>query len=351
MRLATRFFSRGRAAIAFVAVILVAMATPAPLPGQEPTRIEDELRRTDERLEQADGIIREGQSERAIILLDQAKRVQRTAWENFRGGRPLAATRLTFEARQLAQRAVGIAREDISIRNRAVRELEIALTLHDDVKGRITASGSESARRLLDEARAQIDRGRTQLGEQHYDAALRLALSSQRLLRRAVRLIDDMGGIGRAEIELQRTDAILERARPLVSESQDEEAQLLFDRAVEIQARAAEAFRAGEFRIVFPRTREARSLAHRSLARIRGPVGPSRVQEEIARTDEALSRAAESIEQSGKAEAQRLLSSARTHQERARQLLDKQQLRLSLAQTIVARRLAMRAATMAGDPH
>jgi hypothetical protein len=351
MRLATRFFSRGRAAIAFAAVLLTAMATPAPLPAQEPTRIEDELRRTDERLEQADAIIREGQSERAIVLLDQAKRVQRTAWETFRSSRPLAAARLTFEARQMAQRAVGIAREDISIRNRAVRELEIALTLYDDVKGRITESGSESARRLLDEARAQIDRGRTQLGEQHYDAALRLALSSQRLLRRALRLTDDMGGIARAEIELQRTDAILERARPLVSESQDQEAQLLFDRAVEIQARAAEAFRAGEFRIAFPRTREARSLAHRSLARIRGPIGPSRVQEEIARTDEALSRAAESIEHSGKAEAQRLLTSARNHQERARQLLDKQQLRPSLAQTIVARRLALRAATMAGDPH
>gem|GEM_PF-1482791 len=351
MTLATRILPKGRAAMVLAAILLIATNAPAPLWAQTPTRIEDELRRTDERLELADSIVREGQSERARILLDQAKRVQLTAWENFRSNRPLVAARLTFEARLVAQRAVGFAREDVSIRNRAVRELEIALTLYDDIKGRVTESGNESARRLIDEARAQIDRGRTQLGEQHYDAALRLALSSQRLLRRAMRLIDDMGGSGRAEMELQRTDSILERARPLVNEAGDDEAQLLFDRAVEIQARATDAFRAGELRAVFPRTREARTLAHRALARVRGPIGSARVQEEIARTDEVLSRAAESVERTGKPEVERLLASARTHQDRARQLLEKEQFRPSLAQTIVARRLALRAASMAGEPH
>ncbi|HET9886110.1 MAG TPA: hypothetical protein VFR10_01265 [bacterium] len=351
MTLATRILPQGRAAIFLAVFFWIATNAPVPLLAQTPIRIEDELRRTDERLELADSIVREGQSERARILLDQAKRVQASAWENFRGNRPLVAARLTFEARLVAQRAVGFAREDISIRNRALRELEIALTLYDDVKTRVTESGNESARHLLDEARAQIDRGRTQLGEQHYEAALRLALSSQRLIRRAMRLIDDMGGSGRAEMELQRTDSILERARPLVNEANDDEAQLLFDRAVEIQSRAVESFRAGELRAVFPRTREARTLAHRALARVRGPIGAARVQEEIARTDEAMSRAAETLERSAKPEVERMLASARTHQDRARQLLEKQQFRPSLAQTIVARRLALRAATMAGEPH
>ena len=351
MEFVTRIFPRGRVLFALAATLLIAASSPTPLLAQVPARIEDELRRTDDRLELAESIVQEGQSERAHVLLDQAKRVQLSAWENFRTNRPLIAARLTFEARQVAQRAVGLAREDKSFRNRAVRELEVALTLYDDIEERVTESRSEGARRLLDEARAQIDRGRTQLGEQHYDAALRLALSSQRLLRRAIRLIDDIGGTGRAEIELQRTDAILERARPLVKESSDGEAQLLLDRAVEIQARAFDAFRAGELRAVFPRTREARTLAHRALARIRGPIGPNRVQEELARTDEVLNRAAESVAQSGKTEAERLLVSARTHQDRAHQLLEKQQLRPSLAQTIVARRLALRAASMAGDQH
>jgi len=334
---------------AFALALVMSVARPSPLFAQTVLRIEEELRRTDGRIELAESIVREGQSERAHLLLEQAKRLQTTAWENFRSGRVLLAARITFEARVVAQRAIGFAREDVSVRNRAVRELEIAHTLLDDIKDRILESGNQTARRFLEEARAQIDRGRTQLGEQHYDAALRLALSSQRLLRRAMRLIEDSGGAGRAEMELERTNSILERARPLVSESDDEEALLLFDRAVHIQGQATEAFRSGQLRLVFPRTREARSLAHRSLSRVRGPLGQDRVNEEIARTDEALIRSSESVDASANPDAQRLLVNARNHQGRARQLLEKDQLRPALAQTIVARRLAFRAASMVGE--
>jgi hypothetical protein len=353
MTFARRILPSLRTALGLLLVALAMSAIrPAPALSQTVLRIEEELRRTDERIELAESIVREGQSERAHLLLEQAKRLQITAWENFRTGRPLIAARMTFEARVVAQRAIGFAREDLSVRNRAVRELEIANTLLDDVKDRILENGNATARRFLDEARAQIDRGRTQLGEQHYDAALRLALSAQRLLRRAMRLIEDSGGAGHAEMELERTDSILERARPLVKESEDEEATLLFDRAVQIQGQAFDAFRSGQLRLVFPRTREARSLAHRALSRVRGPVGQDRVLEEIARTDEALNRASETVEASARVDAERLLANARNHQGRARQLLEKDQFRPALAQTIVARRLAFRAAAMAGEaPH
>jgi hypothetical protein len=338
-----------RAALVLLLLTIGMLPLSPAIAQQSGARVEEELRRTDAKIELAESIIRESQSERARQLLEQAKSIQSSAWENFRQGRLLIAGKLTIEARLIAQRAMGLAREDLSIKNRAQRELEIAQSLLQDAKERITESREERALHLLDEARAQIDRGNTQIGEQHYEAALRLALSARRLIRQALRLADDAGGAGRAEIELERTESILERARAYAADAGDEQALLLLERATQIQERAHEAYRSSHFRAVFPGTREARSLAQRAMARIRGPVGKERVNVEIARTQEALARAAETVEGSANSSAQRLLENAKKHQERARRLLEKEKYRPAFAQAIVARRLATRAETMVKD--
>jgi hypothetical protein len=74
------------------------------------------------------------------------------------------------------------------------------------------------------------------------------------------------------------------------------------------------------------------------------------VREELERTDAALDRAAEIVDSSEDANAIRLLATARSHQDRARELAAKQDFRAALAQTLVARRLALRSVQMAqGD--
>lgn len=306
-------------------------------------RVEEELQRTDRTIEKAEAIVREGHSQRARELFEQARQLQSQAWENFRASRFLAAGKLTLQARALALRASGLARGDMGLENRARRELEVAGAMLQDALADLSATPNDNANRLLDEARTQIERGRTQVGEQHFEVALRLALSAQRLIRQALDLGESAGGTARAERELERTDGIIERASAPVRESNDDEAILLFQRAVELQSKAREAHRAGTPRAVVPRTREARALASRALARVRGPVDAVRVQEEIERTDVAIDRAAEVIEASGDAIAARLLASARDHEARAAESLQKGELRAALAQTLVARRLAGRA--------
>jgi tetratricopeptide (TPR) repeat protein len=313
-------------------------------------RVEEELDRTDRALENASDVVGESHSQRAKDLLNQGHRVQAQARQSFSDKRPVVALRLTLEARRLGVRAVGFARSDDSLGDRARRELEIADTMLRTALEEVATGQNDAAMRLLDEARAQIDRGRRQLGEQHYEAAFRLALSAQRLVRQALELNNGVGGVGRAERELERTDAVLERVRGPIEESGQEDAILLLSRAVQLQGSAWEAFRGGQPRIAIARTREARQLASRALARVHGPVSEERVIDEIGNTDRVLEKAQETVEASGAENARRLLESARSHQERATQLMRGNELRSALAQTLVARRLAARAEDLTREP-
>ncbi len=335
-------------AAAFAALATASASTPASAGPVE--RVEDELRRTEHALESAESVVREGRSERARDILDVGRGVQTKAWENFRENRLAVARQMTFEARKLAVKAAALARGDAGLKARAQREIEVAETMLRDALDEMSSTRSEPALRLLDQARAQIERGRTQLGQQNYEAALRLALSAQRLIRQALDLGDVIGAPMRLDRELERTDGVLERAGEPVRESGDEVAIRLLARAVELQAKARDAKASGSWRLALAGTREARTLALRALARAHGPLDAGRVREELERTDHDLARAAEVVDASDSVSAMRLLVTARSHQDRARSLAGEQDFRSALAQTLVARRLALRSIQMAqGD--
>jgi hypothetical protein len=313
---------------------------------QDLERLETELRRTDEKLALARPIVAESHSQRAREILDQAFRTQGVAWDNFRSGRPLVSLRLTQEARRLGLRAVTLAREDMQLRNRARRELDRAQEALQRAMDELGPSLSDTARRLLDEARGQLARADGLFAEQRYEAALRLAISAQRLVRQAVGLGANGASAGRARRELERTDRLIDRAAPLVHETHNDDATRLFDRALALQGTAWETFRAGRARAAVARTREARVLVNRVLTLIRGPVDDERVAQELAETDRVVERANEVVRGAESDSARRVLETARDHQKRARGLFGDRQFRAALAQTLVARRLARRAIGM-----
>jgi tetratricopeptide (TPR) repeat protein len=332
------------------AIALCLCSAAAPALAQEPGgRVEEELRRTDEHLQRVAPVVRESDSERARELLEQALRVQGQAWEVFRSGRPAIALRLTREARDLGARALVLARGDRSLKTRAEQELERAARMLEHVREELGGSLEEPARRLLEEAAGQIERGRAHFAEQHYEVALRLAISAQRLIRQAGSLGPGPAGDSRVLRELERTDHLIERAAPLIRESGHEEAGRILDSAIELQAKAWEAYRAGGLRPALALTREARGLIHRALSIVRGPVDAERVMRTLEETGAILERAAEVVRSSGVDHALRLLEKAIEHQSRARRFLEEAKLRNALAETRVARRLGLRAIQLAEE--
>jgi hypothetical protein len=338
-----RWSDRARWILVLVFVVASWLAAGS-VDAQGTDRVGDELLRTDELLRRATEVVRESQSQRAQELVDQATTVQLEAWDRFRAGRAVLAGQLTLQARALAVRSITLAREDSSLRNRAAREGEKAERAWQAAREQLSDRPSTQAIRLLDEARSQMERGRLQFQEQHYEAALRLAVSAQSLIRQA--LGSGTGGSSGAlsiARELERTDRLIDRVSEPVRESANAEAIRLLARAVEVQASARADERAGRPRVALAGTKEARVLAGRAHALVRGPIDTGSVEKTLAETDRILAQARDVIRDAGDERAFKLLEKAMEHQARALEHFREKEPRRALAETRVARSLAKRA--------
>lgn len=334
--------------VAWLAAAYVALASLPALAQGNGERVQQELLRTDEAVESASVVVREGDSIRAREILELAQRVQRDAWDNFRSSRVLVAGRLTLEARGMAARAISMAREDRNVRERAQREMDRAGQAIARARERIEADPSPEGPRLVDEATALLSRAQATFGERHFLAAMRLALAAQRLAAQAAALGAPGGARGLSR-DLERTDHLLERVQSLVSESGDAPAAKLFEQARSMQDAAWAAFREGRSREAHARTREARALANRVRVQLGGIDDPASAPAVLEETQAMIDRAVDIVGPSGDEHARALLDRAGEHQSRAHASLDAGDVRRALAQTRVARQLAKRALQLTSE--
>jgi len=345
MKRALRF---GRAAA--VLAVGLGVLVGAPLPGQAQIRdrLQEQLQTTDDVLDRAREVVQASDSQRAREHLERAQQIQVRAWGEYRAQRGVIAARLTVEARQEALRALDLAREDSGLRSRADREIEKARRALDLAREAFDGAPGDQAQRLLEEARLQVERGRIQLNEQHFEVAIRLAVSAQSLIRQALGTRDDIGG-ERARRELERTDNLIERVRSTVSESGDEEAGALLERGTGLQSEAWGAYRQARLAISYAMTLQARNLVNRAALLAHGPLDDESVARALEETDRVLESAGEIVASSSTEIAGKLLEKAREHQVRAHDLAERGELRASLAETRVARSLAKRALQLARE--
>jgi len=327
----------------------IVQVVPAPAMAQTGVgdRVASALQQTWAVIERAQRLVAETDSQRARELVQMAERIQINAereYDNGKGNSAVAA-RLTAQARSMATRAIGLARDDASLQNRARHETEKASRALARAREMIDGGGEPQAIRLLEQAAGMIERAQVSYGEQHYQAALRLSVSAQQLIRQAVGMLGngpaDSGS--RVRRELERTDHLIERTEPLVTESGNLEAMRMFDRGRDLQSRAWEAFRADRLRAAAATTREARSAVNRARALAQGPIDPGMVERALSETDRLLGHAAELVADSGNQTAAGILERAESHQQKARRFQQEGANRQALAETRVARSLAKRA--------
>lgn len=325
---------------------LAAVGTAAAGPADQ---VEEQLRATDEALQRAREIVRESSSDRARTLLERAIPVQEAAWNQFRNDRLLVALRLTEEAREIGSRALTLARQDQALEQRARREGERAERALLRAKELLGGPAPPAVERLLAQAASLLERGRVQYQEQHFEAALRLAVSAQRLIRQATGLVGGDHAEPRVVRELERTDNLIERVEPIVRERGGNEALAALERGLDLQAKAWSAHAEQQYRVALAQTREARNLVNRARTMVTGPLDRDAVDESLAATQAQIDRAADLVRESGRAIALSLLERAQDHQLRAKRLVEQQQYRQALAETRVARALAQRATRLAEE--
>ncbi|MEO5618569.1 MAG: hypothetical protein ABIS67_12425 [Candidatus Eisenbacteria bacterium] len=244
---------------------LVMLALAMPALAQDPNRIQLEISRTDDRIEQAESIVAGSNNERASLSLAAAVTLQAAAKRNFASSQFAIALRATLDARIRADAAIAIVRGQPDP-ERVHAQVERTRDLIERARPRVEECSDDRARHILRGAVEMHQRAEIALQGQRYLAALRLTLNARERVWRALRIChlqDDPGES--AERALQRTDELMERATQEVADGGSSRAEAALRQAAELQARAWAEFRAGRPQVAVRLTHSARTAAHRAV--------------------------------------------------------------------------------------
>ena len=249
--------------LAVPALALLAYAAPAW--AQDPIRVQDEIARTDMRIERADQLLGRVPNPQAQPFLDNAKLIQARAKSAFAARQPGIALRLTVQARGAADRAISMI-QGLPEPDRVSAQLERTREIIERARDRIADCSFERARFMLQVATAMEQRAEDAAREERYLAALQLTMSARERALRALRLCHQADNVrDSAERALRRTDEILARAQDAVSAHGDEPARQALTRALAFQAEARQEFLADRFEPCLRLTQSARTFARRAM--------------------------------------------------------------------------------------
>ncbi len=139
----------------------------------------------------------------------------------------------------------------------------------------------------------------------------------------------------RVRAELERTDAVISEVRTVVEPSNNQDASLLLQQAIEIQNNAWNGYHGKRYRWAYSRTLAARNRAREARELV--VVGPERVEAEIRRTAELMVDAERTIKRSNDPQVQELWRMAQTEQNQSKDNLRARRFRLALRLTLTAR--------------
>jgi hypothetical protein len=347
-----------------IAVLLLALVIPAAADAQDdtidPERVRTAIERTDRVLEEAGRIVSETESGKARLVLQNAREIQSRAHETFRQAEANMnrfgmgfALKLTIEAREQALRAATLAKEDRDRENRARQAIERARDLLGRARERAVSNPVGPARerrvrRLLEEAREQLENAHTQMRQLQYRVAVGLAVSSQRLCEQALNLLQSQDLTpDETRSQIERTDRLLEEAARMAGRA-EAGPRMLLERAGRLQDRAREQLGAGQFHAALRLTLEARQLVHRVLRLEAGRGSPERARRALEMTDGLLERTRPTIEQAAAAGALELFERGVALQREAHRSFGRDDFEGALQRTLEARSLVQRSLDAVG---
>lgn len=230
-----------------------------------PDRVQQALEETDRRIEQAQTLLAESDNPAARTELGIAMDLQARARAAFTSSQLAMASRLTFEARTHADRAIALVR-GLPDPDRVRAQLERTREMLERARPRIEGCSIDRARALLHVAFEMQLRAEASAQAGRHLAALQLTMSARERGLRALRLCRlDENASESAERALHRTDEVIARARDAVSEHGDEQARHALERARGLQEDAWREARAEHFESSLRLTTAARGFAQRAI--------------------------------------------------------------------------------------
>lgn len=251
--------------LTLAAPVLALLAFAAPARAQDAARVQEEIARTDLRIERADQVLARSPNPEAQRALDIAKLIQARARTALADRMPGMALRLTLQARAAADRAVSMVR-GLPEPDRVMAQLERTREIIERARDRIGECPLERARFMLQVATAMEQRAEDAAHEERYLAALQLTMSARERALRALRLCNLTDNAhDAAERALHATEDLITRAQDAVGAHGEGPARLALARAVAFQAEAQREFLAGRFEPCLRLTQSARTFAARAI--------------------------------------------------------------------------------------
>jgi len=249
-------------------LVLVAGFCAAAAPSaraQEPYSVQNELARTDERIDRATQVIGISAVAEAKQFLENARTIQAQARTAYTNRQYRMALRLTLQARTFAERAIAVVR-GLPDPERVNAQLERTREVIERARDRIADCALDRPRDLLQVASAMQGRAEDAGRNERYLAALQITMNARERALRALRLCSLEEDIkDQADRALHRTDEQLLRARDLLAARTNAPARQALDRAQQLEDEATREFRAGHYEPSLHLTQTARSFAERAM--------------------------------------------------------------------------------------
>lgn len=333
---------------ALLIVLAGVVGIPVPAPAQtDLTELQAAIERNAELLAQAEALVRETNSVKARAALDAARKLHESSLSLLRFGSALRAGTTAREAREAILRAIAIARHEAKLEQDALRAMERAWQRFDQARAALDDYGGRddgAPRKLVEEARVQLQRARDNMQEHMFEVALHLARASYDLSARALQLLKRNGvSPERVMREVNRTDNVLARIDERDLSSRPDVERLLRD-ARDLQQRAKQNARTDRLRLALEQTQRARGVALRILKTTGAADGHD--EESVTRalqfTDEVLERSLDYARQHGLDNARRQLQEAERTQLEAKERFEGGDLEGAMRLTLHAREMAKR---------
>jgi len=271
--------------IILVAVLCVA-AAPVPAQQGDLSDLSDAVARNEQLLAQATELVLQTNSVKARTSLEAARALHARSKELVSGGTNLlVAARVTAQARQAILSTISLAKREARLEEQATKAMELAAARLLQARAAWEEAGRPQdarARKLLEEAHEQLQRARGNMHEHMFGVALQLAQSAAELSARAMQMLKrDSFRPEDVFAEIERTDAIMERAAGRLGEGGRGFTVRALDDARNLQNRARHNARNDSYRIALEQTRRARELALRAMKSTAGTAAPE--EEEVGR--------------------------------------------------------------------
>jgi len=325
-------------------LVLVALAVLIGLAWAQKQQqaVREELVKTDQVIADVRPLVERSGNEEARRDLEWATSLQQAAWSAFHSSAYTRAAGLTLRARERARQARVVAGIDPDrVREEVQRNRELMAEWGPPVVKARDPRANELWKMALTEQRA----AEGYLGRFRYGYALKFATAAREHGKAAVAAIRGRVGSERVKRELDRTDALIEKAQAKLGTGAARRATEVLNKAVELQRQARQTLADSRPLAALRLTLAARELLFRAWESVRARVTPDLVEQALAENDALITDWTEDIQALGDGPAD-LLEQGIRQQQAARWLFEQDKLQPALTECHAARELLRRAVEM-----